>query len=187
MPVSRHDIHCSNSGYTVPAGYFTQIQLRFLNISNPLGVTHERVHQLDILNATNNLVRNKLAMTTTSLRHNHPTIKDTYFWAYRLQCLFNSVFLYGTLGKEPLQRGLSLLKCSTLHIKSYVFIEGTDGVFFQRIEILEWASGEPHHQVQVIQTSGHDVKVVTDWDGGGLVHTLIQRVLQIWDLKGVKN
>lgn len=65
----------------------------------------------------------------------------------------------------------------------YVFIEGTIGTFFQGVEVLKRTRGEAHHQIQMLRAPRHDVEVVTDGNGGGLVHTFVYWMLQIGNLR----
>lgn len=75
----------------------------------------------------------------------------------------------------------------TLTPFTHIFVECTDCVLCQRVEVLERSCGKPHHQVQVLDAPGHGIEVVADWDGRGLVHTLVYGVLQVRYLKENKE
>ena len=64
----------------------------------------------------------------------------------------------------------------------YVFVVGRDGLSFNGVNVLQWASGEPNHKVKVRGRPSQQVEVMTHGNCWTAIHTLVQGPLQIRNL-----
>ena len=69
------------------------------------------------------------------------------------------------------------------HHQTYVFVEGTDRLSLEWVEVLEGAGGEADDEVKLVGAASEEVKVVAHWHRGVLVHPLVHRMLQLRDLQ----
>ena len=60
---------------------------------------------------------------------------------------------------------------------THIFVVGTDGLSFNRVEVLQWASGEAYHKVKMGGGTCQQVEVMTHGDCWTAIHTLVQGTL----------